>query len=186
MCVGDRDDEDSIRFNAIDHVEWKPSKQVPASVVIEGRPCLRKANDRRFRGIQLVAEFDGRSGAALRITTAPQPPLVDSFLEVLKLAGHVPPPRGCADVPQPRKPSWHCPRRRDRLVPESRQTMRPRRLRRSRDRGSGLTRRRARRAPRPRVGAPLPATASHPSRKSSTSGRRISNESSQGESRHPR
>src|SRR5262249_47017265 len=65
--VCDRDDQDSIGFDAIDDVERKPAKEISARVVIEGRPCLRKANDRRFRLIQLVAELDGCSGAALRI-----------------------------------------------------------------------------------------------------------------------
>ena len=178
MRVRDRDDQDAIGFHTIDDVERKPAKQVPTGVVVVGRPRFRKASDRRFRGVQLVAEFDGRSGAALRIPSRRSLALVDSFLEVLKIAGHVRPPRGCVDAPRPRKPSWHRPSRRDQVVPESRQTMPPRRLRRSRDRGSGLTRPRARRAPRPRVGAPLLATASHPYRKSSTSARRISNEGS--------
>ena len=88
MRVRDRDDQNSIRFNTIDDVERKPAKEVPAGVVIVRRPRLRKASYRRFRGVQLVAEFDSGSRAAFRIPTCGALGLVDSFLKDLKIAGH--------------------------------------------------------------------------------------------------
>jgi hypothetical protein len=67
-------DQDAVRFDAVDDAEWKAPEQVSPRVVIEPRPCVRKASDGRFGGIHLIAEDRGGRGASFRIPNALRPP----------------------------------------------------------------------------------------------------------------
>jgi hypothetical protein len=162
MAVRDGHDQNALRFDAVDDAEWKAPKQIAARVVVEARPCIRKASDGRFGCSDFIAEGSGRRSATFCIPARRRFRLLERFVEILKLAGHVRLPRGCGDAPPTTEWSRHCPRRRVRVGTESRQTMRPPHRRRLRARDSESARQRARLALHQKVEAPRTGVAWHP------------------------
>src|SRR5207244_8425846 len=65
--------------------------------------------------------------------------LVEGFLEVFKLPGHVRPPRECAVAPRPMERPWRCPLQLGRVARAFRQTMPPPRQRQLRLRDFGFS-----------------------------------------------
>ena len=110
--------------------------------MVEPRPRRGTACDRRFSSLDLVCEAPGGGGAVLGVPASRSLSVLDGRFEILNLASHVRPLRGCADGPPPTALSTLCPRRPVLSVVESRQTTRPRHpgLHRSPDSGSARPR----------------------------------------------
>ena len=165
----DGHDQDAAIFDSINNAKRKSAQQVSARSAVERWPCLRKANDRRFGRVYLVAECGSGCCAALCVPARCSFCLFQSFLEIFKLAGHGRLPRGCDDAPPTMGLSWRCPRRLDRAAPESLQTTPLQRQGLLPLRGFESVHRRARLALRQTAEELLPGAVWHPYLKISTS-----------------
>ena len=106
MPVGYRDDQNTVRFDAVDDAERVPSQQVPPRSMVEAGPRFGSLRDRSFGVIDRVDEPQSRRIAARGIPTSRSLGLFEGLLEVLKLLSHVLMRRVCGDGLQTRKSSW--------------------------------------------------------------------------------
>ena len=156
-------DHNPIGLYAIDDAEGKAAKQVTACSVIESRPRVGQPDDRGFGFIDFVTERGSGRRAAFYVPPRCGDGFFESFVEILKLAGHGRLQREC-DVAPPTMESWRRTRNPgDRVARGSPLTRQLPRRDRPLGRGSESAHPPKRRVLRQKGGAPPPAAVWDPS-----------------------